>query len=123
MKCPKCGSEYQIGGTDVNGNLVCRACQLKELKELGFLNDKNIPQTTSSNKIIIETEITTAEMLLWIAENFNVNIKDGCGIEVTIEDRKNGRWADYFVGNEYESKTLAEAIKAAYEWAIKEVER
>ena len=67
---------------------------------------------------VSKTELTTAEMLLWLVENFNVNIRDDCGLEVYIEYRKNGRWIDYFVGDGYECKTLSEAIKQAYDFAF-----
>lgn len=100
MKCPKCGSE--------------------NIRMEDKFDEFTVYHCNKCNEYFKVDEPSTAEMLLWLAENFNVNIQDDSGIEVTIEDRKNGRWADYFVGNEYESKTLAEAINAAYEWAIKD---
>lgn len=95
MKCLKCGEDLDTG-------LNCYKC--------GYLGIKKI-----------ELEPTIAEKLLWLAENFNVHIQDDCGLEVTIENRKNGRWAGYFVGSEYETKTLAEAINKVYKWAKKEL--
>ncbi len=102
MNCPKCGSKNIIIEKSLNGFSTCYDC--------GYRWQHGMKQP----------EPSTAEKLLWLAENFNVNIQDDCGIEVVIECRKNGRWADYLVGDEYESKTLAEAINAAYEWARKE---
>lgn len=113
MKCPKCGSEYKTGGTDVNGNAVCKACQLKELKDLGFLNDKNITQTNSSYKIIIETELTTAEKLLWLAENESIDIWH-TATEGIIYVWRNGNAV------KFKDKTLDKAIKQVYDWAKQE---
>jgi hypothetical protein len=102
MNCPKCGSENVLVEKSIDGFNTCEQCGYR------WQRARNIP------------EPTTAEMLLWLVENFNVNIRDDCGLEVYIEYRKNGRWIDYFVGDGYECKTLSEAVKQAYDWARKE---
>lgn len=119
MKCPKCGSELDTG-------FNCPKCGRKRNEEMITEYNTNFEKIYEKNTIkLVQPEPTTAEMLLWLVENFNVNIRDDCGLEVYIEHRKNGRWIDYFVGDGYEckTKTLSEAIKQAYEWARKEVRR
>lgn len=111
MKCPKCGSELDTG-------FNCPKCKAKSYKEIVSEYNTNGEKIYEKNTIkLVQPEPTTAEMLLWLVENFNVNIRDDCGLEVYIEYRKNGRWIDYFVGDGYKCKTLSEAIKQAYDWA------
>ena len=99
MKCPKCGSENvtmiyctetdKLPAKIVNNCLVC-----------GKIWEK-------------EHEPTTAEMLLWLAENESVDIWHTANKEIAIIWRNGEEYKFIF-------KTLAEAIKQAYDWAKQE---
>ena len=60
-----------------------------------------------------QPEPTTAEMLLWLAENESVDIWHTANKETAIIWRNGEEYKFIF-------KTLAEAINAAYEWAKQE---
>jgi len=109
MKCPKCGSKEvieQIG----TGEIACLNCGYSGSKEL-------------------EPELSTAEKLLWLAENVGVLsnryrlhiLNRSSGKVINFYWHENGRCdnGDPDVEN-IAVADLSEAINAAYEWARKE---
>ena len=102
MKCPKCGSEKLIIEKRIDGYCHCLDCGWNWKPERK------------------QPEPSTAEMLLWLAR-YNIDIihasfKDICssGEYVIVKV-----WQDSTV-TPYKGKTLDEAVKRAYDWAIKE---
>lgn len=89
MKCPKCGSALDTG-------FNCPKCGYKRYEQAD-----------------IQPEPTTAEMLLWLAENESIDIWH-TATEGIIYVWRNGNAV------KFEGKTLTEAIIKAYEWARKE---
>ena len=107
MKCPKCGSELD---TVFN----CPKCKAKSYKEIVSEYNTNGEKIYEKNTIkLVQPEPTTAEMLLWLAENESIDIWH-TATEGIIYVWRNGNAV------KFEGKTLSEAIKQAYDWARKE---
>lgn len=94
MKCPKCGSTNISTERRLDGFNTCLKCGYKW-------------------KNGVEPKLTTAEMLLWLAENGSIDIWHTT-TEGIIYVWRNGNAVTF------DGKTLTEAIIKAYKWAKEE---
>lgn len=68
MKCPKCGEALDTG-------FNCPKCKAKGYKEIVSEYNTNGEKIYEKNTIIlVQPELTTTEMLLWLAENESIDI-------------------------------------------------
>jgi len=72
--------------------------------------------TTASTTDIKPPELSTAEKLLWLVENYDIYIRkyaDERGVVVLVEDRSHSK----FIPTCLNGISFEKAISAAYDWA------
>lgn len=114
MKCTKCGEEFSIGGSDLNGNVVCHVCQLKQLRDLELGPGPSYAVLHARAATETQLQLSTAEMLLWIVENRKAPVIFNASNFFTICGKPKDRYYSYgSEGDRY--KTFSEAVAVAYE--------
>jgi len=115
MNCPKCGSEMVWTGQTIGYDFY--NCICGNFEKVSIENPCSEP--TTAEEAVSKTELTTAEMLLWLVGKSNEGV-------FSIIQARDVIMLNFVIGKNHKNareETLNEAIKQAYGWAKQEEQK